>query len=76
MKKISCSFCSFGTLMFFNYCAFAYYVVVPLGFNFLIAFGSAVVTVLPSISKYVDFFTKLLFGFGIAFNYQLLHFTW
>lgn len=55
MKKISYPFCIFGTLMFLVGASFAYYIVVPLGFDFLIAFGSTVVTVLPSIGKYVDF---------------------
>jgi sec-independent protein translocase protein TatC len=33
-----------------------------------------VVTVLPSIGKYVDFFTKLLLGFGIAFELPVITF--
>ncbi|MGB6329264.1 MAG: twin-arginine translocase subunit TatC, partial [Halarcobacter sp.] len=49
-------------------------VVVPYGFDFLINFGSTVVTVFPSIGKYVGFFTKLLFGFGIAFELPVITF--
>jgi sec-independent protein translocase protein TatC len=73
-KKLVIPFVFFGTLMFLIGAAFAYYIVVPLGFDFLIAFGSTVVTVLPSIGKYVDFFTKLLFGFGIAFELPVITF--
>lgn len=73
-KKLVIPFVFFGTLMFLIGASFAYYVVVPLGFDFLIAFGSTVVTVLPSIGKYVDFFTKLLFGFGIAFELPVITF--
>ena len=73
-KKLVIPFVFFGTLMFLIGASFAYYIVVPLGFDFLIAFGSAVVTVLPSIGKYVDFFTKLLFGFGIAFELPVITF--
>ncbi|AXX89840.1 twin-arginine translocase subunit TatC [Arcobacter suis] len=73
-KKLVIPFVFFGTLMFLVGSSFAYYVVVPLGFDFLIAFGSTVVTVLPSIGKYVDFFTKLLFGFGIAFELPVITF--
>ncbi len=40
----------------------------------LIAFGNSVVTVLPSIGKYVGFFTKLLFGFGVAFELPVITF--
>ena len=73
-KKLVIPFVFFGTLMFLIGASFAYYIVVPLGFDFLIAFGSTVVTVLPSIGKYVDFFTKLLFGFGIAFELPVVTF--
>jgi sec-independent protein translocase protein TatC len=60
--------------MFVMGASFAYYVVVPYGFDFLINFGSQVVTVLPSIGKYVGFFTKLLIGFGIAFELPVITF--
>ncbi|MDD2887898.1 MAG: twin-arginine translocase subunit TatC [Aliarcobacter sp.] len=73
-KKLVVPFVLSGTIMFLIGAAFAYYVVVPIGFDFLIAFGSTVVTVLPSIGKYVDFFTKLLFGFGIAFELPVITF--
>ena len=43
-------------------------------FEFLINFGSTVVTVLPSIGKYVSFFTKLLIGFGLAFELPVFTF--
>ena len=73
-KKLVIPFVFFATLMFVSGSAFAYYIVVPVGFEFLINFGSTVVTVLPSIGKYVDFFTKLLFGFGIAFELPVITF--
>ncbi len=60
--------------MFLIGSSFAYYVVVPYGFEFLINFGSTVVAVLPSIGKYVGFFTKLLFGFGVAFELPVITF--
>ena len=47
---------------------FSYYVVTPLGFTFLIEFGSFKFTPLINIEDYVGFFTKLMFGFGIAFE--------
>jgi sec-independent protein translocase protein TatC len=73
-KKLVIPFVFFATLMFLIGSSFAYYVVVPFGFEFLINFGSAVVTVLPSIGKYVGFFTKLLFGFGVAFELPVITF--
>ena len=73
-KKLVVPFVFFATLMFLLGAAFAYYIVVPIGFDFLIAFGNSVVSVLPSIGKYVGFFTKLLIGFGIAFELPVITF--
>ena len=73
-KKLVIPFVFFATLMFLVGASFAYYIVVPVGFEFLVNFGSAVVTVLPSIGKYVGFFTKLLIGFGIAFELPVITF--
>ena len=73
-KKFIFPFVFFATLMFLVGASFAYYIVVPFGFDFLINFGSQVITVMPSIGKYVGFFTKLLFGFGIAFELPVITF--
>jgi sec-independent protein translocase protein TatC len=73
-KKFIIPFVFFATSMFLVGSSFAYYVVVPIGFDFLINFGNTVVTVMPSIGKYVGFFTKLLFGFGIAFELPVITF--
>ena len=73
-KKLVIPFVFFATLMFLMGASFAYYIVVPIGFDFLIAFGNSVVSVLPSIGKYVGFFTKLLIGFGIAFELPVITF--
>ena len=73
-KKLVIPFVLGATIMFLIGASFAYYVVVPFGFEFLINFGSTVVSVMPSIGKYVSFFTKLLFGFGIAFELPVFTF--
>ncbi len=73
-KKLVFPFVFFATLMFLIGSSFAYYIVVPYGFEFLVNFGSTVVSVLPSIGKYVGFFTKLLFGFGVAFELPVITF--
>jgi sec-independent protein translocase protein TatC len=54
--------------MFFIGVMFAYYVVTPFGFQFLITFGSFLYTPLINIEDYVGFFTKIMMGFGIAFE--------
>jgi sec-independent protein translocase protein TatC len=73
-KKMVIPFVFFATLMFITGAAFCYYVVIPFGFDFLINFGSALFTALPSIGEYVGFFTKLLIAFGIAFELPVVTF--
>ena len=63
-----------ASFMFACGAAFCYYVVIPLGFTFLVNFGGQLFTALPSIGEYVGFFTKLLIGFGISFELPVITF--
>ena len=67
-KKLVLPFVFGGTTMFAVGVLFAYYVVTPFGFQFLITFGSFLYTPLINIEDYVGFFTKILLGFGLAFE--------
>jgi len=67
-KKMIIPFVFGGTFMFALGVLFAYYIVTPFGFDFLITFGSFKFTPLINIEDYVGFFTKIMFGFGIAFE--------
>ncbi len=67
-KKMIIPFIVGGTTMFVVGVLFAYYIVTPFGFDFLITFGSFKFTPLINIEDYVGFFTKIMFGFGIAFE--------
>jgi len=67
-KKMLVPFIVGGTVMFIVGVLFAYYVVTPFGFDFLITFGSFKFTPLINIEDYVGFFTKIMFGFGLAFE--------
>ena len=67
-KKMVIPFVVGGSVMFFIGVLFAYYVVTPFGFQFLITFGSFLYTPLINIEDYVGFFTKIMMGFGIAFE--------
>jgi len=67
-KKMILPFVIGGSVMFFIGVLFAYYVVTPFGFQFLITFGSFLYTPLINIEDYVGFFTKIMMGFGIAFE--------
>ncbi len=67
-KKIILPFIIGGTVMFLVGVAFAYYVVTPFGFKFLISFASFKFVPLINIESYIGFFTKIMAGFGIAFE--------
>ncbi len=67
-KKMVLPFVVGGSVMFILGVLFAYYVVTPFGFQFLITFGSFLYTPLINIEDYVGFFTKIMIGFGIAFE--------
>ncbi len=67
-KKMVMPFVFGGSTMFLIGVLFAYYIVTPFGFQFLITFGSFLYTPLINIEDYVGFFTKIMFGFGLAFE--------
>jgi sec-independent protein translocase protein TatC len=67
-KKLLIPFIFGGTIMFLVGAMFSYYIVTPFGFKFLIAFGSENFTPYINIEDYVGFFSKIMVGFGIAFE--------
>ncbi len=71
-KKLLIPFVIGGTLMFLVGTLFAYYIVTPFGFEFLLSFGTFAFTQYINIEDYVGFFTKILFGFGIAFELPIV----
>jgi len=60
--------------MFLLGAAFAYWIVIPLGFQFLWLFAGSLVNFLQTLDEYIDIFTKLLFGFGVAFELPVILF--
>lgn len=73
-KKLAIPFVLGGTVMFLVGVLFAYYVVTPLGFEFLIKFGSELYLPMINIEDYVGFFTKIMIGFGLAFELPVIAF--
>jgi len=73
-KKMVWPFVIGGTTMFTLGALFAYYIVTPFGFQFLITFGSFLYTPLINIEDYVGFFTKIMLGFGVAFELPVVTF--
>ena len=73
-KKYVIPFVTVSTAMFLIGAAFAYYVVIPLGFQFLWMFAGNLVNFLQTLDEYIGIFTKILFGFGVAFELPVILF--
>lgn len=57
-----------STLLFYCGMAFAYYVILPIFFSFVIGAAPEGVEVMTDISRYLDFVLTLFLAFGIAFE--------
>ena len=57
-----------SVILFYVGMAFAYYVVFPLVFGFLVGVAPEGVTVMTDISHYLNFVLKMFFAFGVAFE--------
>lgn len=73
-KKLVIPFVVFGSLMFGLGAAFAYYIVFPYGFTYLVNFGEGTIQAMISIGEYLGFFLKLMVGFGISFELPVICF--
>ncbi|MDY0131940.1 MAG: twin-arginine translocase subunit TatC [Desulforegulaceae bacterium] len=61
------------SIVFFSAGAsFAYFIVFPYGFNFLLGFANENIKALPSMKEYFSFAAKLLFAFGLSFQLPLV----
>ena len=63
-------------LLFLTGAALAYYVTMPVALHFLLSYqgdvGGVQQTALPGVGNYLDFVTKFIFGFGVAFLLPVL----
>jgi len=73
-KRYVIPFVSISTVMFLLGTAFAYWIVIPLGFKFLWMFAGNLVNFLQTLDEYIGIFTKILFGFGLAFELPVVLF--
>ena len=67
-KRIALPLLVSSIVLFYSGIAFAYFVVFPLAFGFLIGAAPQGVTVMTDISKYLDFTLTIFFAFGLAFE--------
>ncbi|MDR0746883.1 MAG: twin-arginine translocase subunit TatC [Helicobacteraceae bacterium] len=73
-KRFVIPFVMATTIMFILGAVFAYYIVFPYGFSYLVNFGETLVTSMISIGEYLSFFLKLMFGFGVSFELPVICF--
>src|SRR3546814_1634590 len=57
-----------STLLFYGGVAFAYYLVLPTVFHFMVTVAPEGVAVMTDISKYLDFVLTIFVAFGFAFE--------
>ena len=61
-----------ATLLFYTGAAFAYWIMIPVVLEFLIKFGTEMLSPLISVDKYFEFVARLCFVFGIVFQLPLV----
>ena len=71
-RKLTLFFVGFGTSLFLSGILFAYFVIYPLAFNFLLNFGDGTDIPMITINKYLSFFATTTLMFGIAFELPLI----
>lgn len=73
-KRFVLPFLFISSLLFLAGALFGYYVVLPVGFRFLVGFSTENIRALPSLQLYLTFCLKLLLGFGLVFELPVLAF--
>lgn len=71
-KKYATIFIFSGSVLFVGGALFAYYIVYPLAFDFLMKFGGTTDQPLITIDQYMDFFLLSSFVFGFTFELPLI----
>ena len=72
-KKLVFPFVFFGTLMFLTGASFAYFVVFPMAFKIMMSLDPSFLPMLK-ISEYIEVSTKIMIGFGLAFEMPVITF--
>lgn len=67
-KRLVVPLLTSSTLLFYGGVAFAYYLVLPNVFRFLVGVAPEGVAVMTDINKYLDFIMSLFLAFGLAFE--------
>ena len=71
-KKFALPFVFFFSLFFVSGVLFAYKIVLPIGFKFLLRYGGAELSAMPSIKQYMSLFLRMLTAFGLIFELPII----
>ncbi|MBI4252149.1 MAG: twin-arginine translocase subunit TatC [Candidatus Tectomicrobia bacterium] len=71
-RRYVAPFVTASTICFTLGALFCYYIVLPLGLDFLLSFGSATLEPQISISYYISFVFQLMLAFGLVFEVPIL----
>lgn len=71
-KKLALPFIVAGTLFFFAGAAFAYYLVLPVGFKFFLEFGQPMDVPMITVKEYFSVLFRLLLLFGASFELPVI----
>jgi sec-independent protein translocase protein TatC len=61
-----------ATTLFYGGCFFCYFLVLPVGINFLVTYGSENLQPMIGLTKYLTFSIGLIFAFGLIFELPLV----
>lgn len=61
-----------ATTLFYGGCSFCYFLVLPVGINFLVTYGSENLQPMIGLAKYLTFCIGLIFAFGLIFELPLI----
>jgi sec-independent protein translocase protein TatC len=67
-KRLALPLLASSVLMFYLGCAFAYFLVLPRVFAFLLGITPTGVAMMTDIGKYLDFVLTMFFAFGLCFE--------
>ncbi|MGV8932327.1 MAG: twin-arginine translocase subunit TatC [Luteimonas sp.] len=67
-KKLAVPLLASAVALFYAGCAFAYFLVLPMVFNFLLRFKPDIVAITPDINAYLDFVLVIFLAFGVSFE--------
>ncbi|WP_029951988.1 twin-arginine translocase subunit TatC [Hippea sp. KM1] len=73
-KRFAIPFVVVFSILFIGGVLFAYYVVLPLGFKFLLKYGGKDLSAMPSIKQYMSLFLKMVTSFGLVFELPIISF--